>query len=168
MPTHRDTLGTVHGPWGQVELALRPIEPQRNTSRYALYPLRKQWYVNIGFWDVIRTRKAHPRGHFNRLIEEKVAKLGGIKSLYSDSFFSEEAFWRLVRRRDISPAESEVRSGKPLSRFLRQVRTARLITTNTVYIQLRGHRTSLHAVGGLSIGSRTTSLLWLACRRAAL
>jgi FAD/FMN-containing dehydrogenase len=72
-----------------------PIGPQRNAARYALYPLRNEWYVNIGFWDVIRTRKARPRGHFNRLIEQKVTELGGIKSLYSDSFFAEDEFWRL-------------------------------------------------------------------------
>jgi FAD/FMN-containing dehydrogenase len=48
--------------------------------------------VNFGFWDVKRTREKHPAGHFNRLIEAKVAELGGIKSLYSDSFFGREEF----------------------------------------------------------------------------
>ncbi|MGQ0750240.1 MAG: FAD-binding protein, partial [Betaproteobacteria bacterium] len=71
-----------------------PIGPQRNALRYALYPMRPEWYVNFGFWDVIRTRKGHERGHFNRKIERKVAELGGIKSLYSDSFFPEDEFWR--------------------------------------------------------------------------
>jgi FAD/FMN-containing dehydrogenase len=71
-----------------------PIGPQGNAARYALYPMRGGWHVNFGFWDVIRTRKAHPRGHFNRLIEQKIGELGGIKSLYSDSFFPEEEFWR--------------------------------------------------------------------------
>ena len=50
--------------------------------------------MNFGFWDVKRTRSAHPPGHFNRLIEEKVAALGGIKSLYSESFYPEEEFAR--------------------------------------------------------------------------
>lgn len=72
-----------------------PIGPQAKAARYTLYPMRNELYVNFGFWDVIRTRKAHPRGHFNRMIEEKVAALGGIKSLYSDSYFPEEEFWRL-------------------------------------------------------------------------
>ena len=31
-------------------------------------------------------------GHFNRLIEREVSRLGGIKSLYSDSFFTREEF----------------------------------------------------------------------------
>jgi FAD/FMN-containing dehydrogenase len=71
-----------------------PIGPQRDAARYALYPMHGGWYVNFGFWDVIRTRRAHPRGHFNRLIEQKVGELGGVKSLYSESFFPEEEFWR--------------------------------------------------------------------------
>ncbi|MBV8033087.1 MAG: FAD-binding oxidoreductase [Betaproteobacteria bacterium] len=70
-----------------------PIGFQRRP--FTLYPMRSDWYVNFGFWDVKRTREAHPAGHFNRLIERKVAELGGIKSLYSDSFFPQEEFGRL-------------------------------------------------------------------------
>jgi FAD/FMN-containing dehydrogenase len=71
-----------------------PIGPQPHSGRFSLYPVRNEWYVNFGFWDVKRTREAHPAGHFNRLIERKVADLGGIKSLYSDSFFGREEFDR--------------------------------------------------------------------------
>jgi FAD/FMN-containing dehydrogenase len=63
-------------------------------SRFVLYPAKRGWYVNFGFWDVKRTRAPHPPGHFNRLIEDKVSELGGIKSLYSDSFFAEADFHR--------------------------------------------------------------------------
>ena len=69
-----------------------PIGPTADSGRFALYPVKSEWYVNFGFWDVKRTREAHPAGHFNRLIERKVAALGGIKSLYSDSFFPREEF----------------------------------------------------------------------------
>jgi FAD/FMN-containing dehydrogenase len=64
-------------------------------KNFSLYPVRHGWYVNFGFWDVKRTREAHPPGYFNRMIEEKVSELGGIKSLYSDSYFSEDEFRRL-------------------------------------------------------------------------
>ena len=70
-----------------------PIAP--GNGRFTLYPVKNQWYVNFGFWDVKRTRERHPAGHFNRMIERKVEALGGIKSLYSDSFFPEEEFARL-------------------------------------------------------------------------
>ncbi len=75
-----------------------PIGPQpRNDQmrgRFSLYPVKNEWYVNFGFWDVKRTREAHPPGHFNRLVERKVVELGGIKSLYSDSFFTPGEFER--------------------------------------------------------------------------
>jgi FAD/FMN-containing dehydrogenase len=72
-----------------------PIGFGSQKDRFTLYPMRHDWYVNFGFWDVKRTRDAHPPGHFNRMIERKVTELGGIKSLYSDSFFAEEEFARL-------------------------------------------------------------------------
>jgi len=67
-----------------------PIGPQSHS--FTLYPVGREWYVNFGFWDVKRTREKHAPGHFNRLIESKVAELGGIKSLYSDSFFAPADF----------------------------------------------------------------------------
>jgi FAD/FMN-containing dehydrogenase len=71
-----------------------PIGPQANSGRFVLYPVKNEWYVNFGFWDVKRTREAHAPGCFNRMIEEKVSELGGIKSLYSDSYFAEDDFRR--------------------------------------------------------------------------
>jgi FAD/FMN-containing dehydrogenase len=72
-----------------------PIGPAPHSGAFTLYPMRPGWYVNFGFWDTKRTRAAHPRGHFNRLIEQKVSALGGIKSLYSESFFPEDEFRRI-------------------------------------------------------------------------
>jgi FAD/FMN-containing dehydrogenase len=71
-----------------------PIGPAPHAGRFALYPMAPGWYVNFGFWDVKRTREAHAPGHFNRRVEKKVAELGGIKSLYSESFFAEDEFAR--------------------------------------------------------------------------
>jgi FAD/FMN-containing dehydrogenase len=62
--------------------------------------MREDWYVNFGFWDVKRTREPHPAGHFNRMIEVKVIELGGIKSLYSDSYFPRDEFERLYGGED--------------------------------------------------------------------
>ena len=72
-----------------------PIGPQARAERFSLYPMRRERYVNFGFWDVIRTRERHPAGHFNRLVERKLEELGGIKSLYSESFYPRQEFDRL-------------------------------------------------------------------------
>ena len=70
-----------------------PIHAPRPAHRFTLYPLDPdKIYVNFGFWDVVRRREAHPPGHFNRRIEAQVRALGGIKSLYSDSYCAEQEF----------------------------------------------------------------------------
>ncbi|HEX9450452.1 MAG TPA: FAD-binding oxidoreductase [Burkholderiales bacterium] len=64
-----------------------------DTRVFPLYPLNPATtYVNFGFWDVVKSEKSQLPGHFNRLIERKVAELGGIKSLYSDSYYSRQEF----------------------------------------------------------------------------
>ena len=70
-----------------------PIGSRTASPGFPLYPMKTGiHYVNFGFWDVKRTPRRHPPGHFNRLIERRVIELGGIKSLYSDSYFSREEF----------------------------------------------------------------------------
>ncbi|MBT5819575.1 MAG: FAD-binding oxidoreductase [Proteobacteria bacterium] len=80
------------------EIGIRPVwicpaQHDRSRGEYPLFPMRDDTlYINFGFWDRVRSRQTYPRGYFNRLIEEEVTKLGGIKSLYSESFYSRETF----------------------------------------------------------------------------
>ena len=68
--------------------AADPVHPS-----FTLYPLAPGWrHVNFGFWDVVQRRQALEPGHFNRLVERRVIDEGGIKSLYSDAFFTREEF----------------------------------------------------------------------------
>jgi FAD/FMN-containing dehydrogenase len=69
-----------------------PIGPREDAARWSLYPMERRLYVNFGFWDVVRTREAREPGHCNRAIEREVARLAGIKSLYSESFYPREEF----------------------------------------------------------------------------
>ncbi len=81
-----------------VEIGILPIWvcPFRafdRTAHWMLYPTdAAQLYINFGFWDVVRAGAKHAPGHFNRLVERKVADLGGIKSLYSDSYYTHAEF----------------------------------------------------------------------------
>ena len=78
---------------GILPIWICPIRSPDSRAIYPLYPLNPSTtYVNFGFWDVVKTKKAQLGGHFNRLIERKVAELGGIKSLYSDSYYSRQEF----------------------------------------------------------------------------
>jgi FAD/FMN-containing dehydrogenase len=70
-------------------------------AAFPLYPLeRGTLYVNFGFWDVVLDRTAREPGHYNRRVEREVIRLGGIKSLYSDSYYTREEFGAAYGMRD--------------------------------------------------------------------
>jgi FAD/FMN-containing dehydrogenase len=78
---------------GIVPIWICPVRGPAPGAQFTLFPLVPgSLYVNFGFWDVVESRQAHEPGHFNRLVEREVMWLGGIKSLYSDSFFTLQEF----------------------------------------------------------------------------
>jgi len=81
---------------GILPIWICPIGGSDAQARFPLYPVDpKILYVNFGFWDVVQDTVRREPGYYNRKIERKVAELGGVKSLYSDSYYPEEEFWRL-------------------------------------------------------------------------
>jgi len=92
-------LAFLHAEIGIRPIWICPIRAPASGTRFPLYPLVPGTvYVNFGFWDTVRTRKPRPPGFFNRKIERRVAELGGIKSLYSDSYYTEDEFWAVYDR----------------------------------------------------------------------
>ena len=89
-------LAFFHSEIGIQPVWVCPVGHSRNTAPYSLFPMvGHTTYINFGFWDVIRGRVELPVGHYNRKIEEAVAKFGGIKSLYSSAYYPEDEFWSL-------------------------------------------------------------------------
>jgi len=74
----------------------RAYNKQVNFELYRMDP--EKLYINFGFWDVLRSRNKLPPGYYNRQIEEQVIALGGMKSLYSDSYFTAEQFRRMYNK----------------------------------------------------------------------
>jgi FAD/FMN-containing dehydrogenase len=71
-----------------------PIGSYDQNAKFDLYPLDpKKIYINFGFWSTVPTKKE--KGYYNRLIEAKVTELKGKKSLYSESFYTREEFWKI-------------------------------------------------------------------------
>jgi len=63
---------------------------------WPLYPLRVgEQYVNVGFWSTVEIVPGAQDGDVNRKIEKVVHDLDGHKSLYSDAYYEEDAFWSL-------------------------------------------------------------------------
>jgi len=91
-------------PWlieniGILPVWICPIRGSRGVKRFPLYPLDgSALYVNFGFWDVVKAKAQRPAGYYNRLIEQKVRELGGIKSLYSESYYEPQEFWATYDR----------------------------------------------------------------------
>jgi len=73
-----------------------PIGGHDSSRHFPFYPLHGSGlFANFGFWDIVPNPQHRPEGYFNRKIEAKVSELGGIKSLYSDSYYDEAHFWEL-------------------------------------------------------------------------
>lgn len=83
------------------EIGIRPVWicPIRKFDAnhdFSLYPMdADKIYINFGFWDVVRSRQRQPNGHYNKKVEAKVEELGGIKSLYSESYYQRDKFWEI-------------------------------------------------------------------------
>lgn len=76
-----------------------PLRAANALQQFDLYPMESaKTYINFGFWDVKKSREALPRGYYNRRIEQKVRELGGVKSLYSDSYFPRDEFWDIYNK----------------------------------------------------------------------
>jgi FAD/FMN-containing dehydrogenase len=68
----------------------------RGERSWPLYPLKPgEVYVNFGFWGTVPLPPGRQDGYYNRLVENEVGALGGHKSLYSTSFYTEDDFSRL-------------------------------------------------------------------------
>jgi FAD/FMN-containing dehydrogenase len=88
-------LAFLHERVGILPIWVCPVVLPDPLRMATLYPLSAQTlWINFGFWDVVRARESRPVGFVNRAIEHAVAELGGRKSLYSDSTYTEDEFWR--------------------------------------------------------------------------
>jgi FAD/FMN-containing dehydrogenase len=75
---------------------VRVANPNRLFDLFRMEP--GKLYVNLGFWDAVRTREDLPAGHYNRRVERKVRELGGLKSLYSEAYYERDEFWELYNK----------------------------------------------------------------------
>lgn len=94
LATAADFLGLFLQKIGIVPVWICPVRNRSGISS-PLFPAPADRYVNFGFWDTLRFRIGYPPGHFNRIVEQAVTDLGGIKSLYSSSFYPEQEFHRI-------------------------------------------------------------------------
>lgn len=103
--------------WFDEAVGLRPVWLCPLRWRAQAEPGRRPWptypmvsgttYVNVGFWGTVPGDPRGPRGRTNREVEEKVTALGGHKSLYSEAFYSPEAFDELYGASNLAAVKSQ-------------------------------------------------------------
>jgi FAD/FMN-containing dehydrogenase len=89
--------------WLGEELAIYPLWycPVRTMHALGTYPLYDpgaEFVVDIGFYRSMDLAPDMDAYYHNRRIEEQLLAMGGIKCLYSDTFFSEDDFWSIYNR----------------------------------------------------------------------
>jgi FAD/FMN-containing dehydrogenase len=96
----------------------------RGQRTWPLYPMKPgEVYVNFGFWGMARLPAGQGDGYYNRRIEDEVSALGGHKSLYSTSFYTEEEFRRRYNGAAYDKLKSEYdRDGRLLGLYDKCVR----------------------------------------------
>ena len=73
-----------------------PLRARGERGRpWSLWPMQPgEVYVNFGFWGMVPLPAGEQDGYYNRLVEDEVAKLDGLKSLYSTAFYPEDEFYQ--------------------------------------------------------------------------
>ncbi|MGB9376918.1 MAG: FAD-binding oxidoreductase [Mycobacteriales bacterium] len=109
-PAREDVVQDVEIPVGRTAEFLRfftghvpitpvwvcPLRQRDRDAEWDLSPLDPDTlYVNVGFWSTVALAEGEADGTYNRRIESEVARLGGRKSLYSTSYYSEDQFWEI-------------------------------------------------------------------------
>jgi FAD/FMN-containing dehydrogenase len=72
-----------------------PIKTTRPIGTYPLYRPGSEIVVDFGFYCSMDLSDEMEDYHYNHAIEEKLVSMGGLKCLYSDTFFPEDLFWSL-------------------------------------------------------------------------
>jgi FAD/FMN-containing dehydrogenase len=107
---------------GVLPIWVCPIRAPAPVHAFPLYPLAPATpYINFGFWDRVTHRERRPRGYLNRRIEARVREAGGLKSLYSDSYFTEEQFWSIYNRPAYAALKAKYDPGNALPDLYQKV-----------------------------------------------
>ncbi len=84
------------------EIKIKPIWicPTRSYNRniFPLFGIRTDKpYIDFGFWDFVEVENQsdYEQGYYNKKIEAMVEKLKGKKSLYSESFYNKDDFYKI-------------------------------------------------------------------------
>ncbi len=76
-----------------------PVKTTQPIGTYPLYQPGSELVIDFGFYTSMDLDESMDDYYYNMQIERKLLALGGIKCLYSDTFFPEDEFWSIYDRR---------------------------------------------------------------------
>ena len=72
-----------------------PVKTMQPIGTYPLYKPESEFVLDFGFYVSMALEEGMDDYYFNKQIERKLLELGGLKCLYSDTFFSQTQFWEI-------------------------------------------------------------------------
>ncbi len=72
-----------------------PVKTTKPIGAYPLYNPKSEFVLDFGFYISMDLEDHMEPYHYNKQIENKLMELGGLKCLYSDTFFSHDQFWSI-------------------------------------------------------------------------
>lgn len=82
-----------------------PVKTTKPIGTYPLYQPESEVVLDFGFYVSMELEEGMESYYYNKQIEKKLLELGGLKCLYSDTFFSQIQFWEIYDR----PAYEQVK-----------------------------------------------------------
>jgi len=75
-----------------------PVKTTQPIGTYPLYQPGSEFVIDFGFYVSMALEDQMPANHYNLQIEKKLTALGGIKCLYSDTYYPPAEFWSIYDR----------------------------------------------------------------------
>ena len=72
-----------------------PVRTTRPIGTYPLYKPESEFEVDFGFYTSMALEDSMEPYFYNKQIEKKFVEYGGLKCLYSDTFFDQDHFWSI-------------------------------------------------------------------------
>ena len=72
-----------------------PVKTTKPLGTYPLYNPESEFVLDFGFYISMELEEHMEPTYYNLQIEKKLVEIGGLKCLYSDTFFSQEQFWEI-------------------------------------------------------------------------
>ena len=78
---------------------------------------RDELFLDLAIYGM---RQRRPTSNYHAMIEEKLLEIGGIKTLISHNYYSEDEFWRIWNKPELRRGEGDHRPRQPVPRPLHE------------------------------------------------